>query len=91
MVDTSEEPALRYMQVVARREAPTLLPIIRYYNCVAGLPGVAGHEAVNHSMHGVCVTYWCPHQERGVILEQGEDEAQEDPRMPLPPAAVLLG
>lgn len=68
MVDTSEQPALGYMEVVAQRNAATLLPIIQdhvlpgtivhsdewaAYNRVAGLPGVAGHDTVNHSVEFV--------------------------------------
>ena len=65
LVDTSQNPALGYMTVVACRDAHTLLPIIqahvapgtivhsdqwRAYNNVATLPSVAGHSTVNHSV-----------------------------------------
>ena len=65
MVDTSHQPALGYMEVVQRRNAATLLPIIQAhtapgsiihsdewaaYQQVSGLPTVA---AVNHSLNFV--------------------------------------
>ena len=49
MVDTTHEPAIGVMRVVAQRDAATLLPIIsdewRAYNSVGTLP------TVNHSLH----------------------------------------
>ena len=68
LVDTSQRPALGYMEIVPRRDAATLLPIIQQhvlpgttiwsddwaaYNRVAAIPGVAGHGVVNHSLHFV--------------------------------------
>ena len=68
IVDTSVTPALGYMELVPRRNAATLLPIISAhvapgttvysdewsaYNRVSTLPGVAGHGTVNHSLHFV--------------------------------------
>ena len=68
MVDTSHTPALGYMQIVPRRDANTLLPIIqqhvangtvihsdewRAYSRVATLPNVATHGVVNHSINFV--------------------------------------
>lgn len=68
LVDTSYSPALGYMEVVQRRDAATLLPIIqahtapgtiihsddwRAYSRVASLPTVATHGVVNHSLHFV--------------------------------------
>ena len=68
MVDTSQTPAVGYMELVPRRDAATLLPIIQQhvlpgttiwsdqwaaYNNVSSLPGVAGHGVVNHSLHFV--------------------------------------
>jgi hypothetical protein len=68
LVDTSQTPALGYMEVVSRRDAATLLPIIMAhtapgtiihsdewaaYRRVQSLPNVAGHGVVNHSRHFV--------------------------------------
>ncbi len=68
MVDTSHQPALGYMEVVQRRNAATLLPIIQAhtapgttvhsdewaaYNQVQSLPTVGTHNTVNHSLHFV--------------------------------------
>ena len=68
MVDTSHQPALGYMEVVQRRNAATLLPIIQAhtapgsiihsdewaaYRQVSGLPTVAAHNTVNHSLNFV--------------------------------------
>ena len=68
MVDTSQVPALGYMEIVDQRDAATLLPIIRdhvlpgttiwsdmwaAYNGIRALPGVAGHDRVNHSIQFV--------------------------------------
>ena len=68
MVDVSHTPALGYMEVVQRRDAATLLPIIqahtapgtiihsdewRSYRRVASLPSVAAHATVNHSLNFV--------------------------------------
>ena len=68
MVDTSHAPALGYMEIVQRRDAATLLPIIQAhtapgtiihsdewaaYRQVHGLPTVASHGVVNHSLHFV--------------------------------------
>lgn len=71
LVDTSTSPALGYMEIVPRRDAATLLPIInnhvapgtivhsdewRAYNQVATLPNVSSHATVNHSMTFVAPT-----------------------------------
>ena len=68
MVDVSHSPALGYMQIVPKRDASTLLPIIqqhvalgtiihsdqwRAYNQVSSLPNVASHDTVNHSIEFV--------------------------------------
>ena len=68
LVDTSYRPALGYMELVAQRDAATLLPIIQAhtrpgtiihsdewaaYNRVQSLPNVASHETVNHSLEFV--------------------------------------
>ena len=65
LVDTSHTPALHYMEVVAQRDAATLLPIIQahvapgaiidsvqwaVYNQVSSLPNVGSHSTVNHSI-----------------------------------------
>ena len=68
LVDTSHTPGLGYMQIVPRRDAGTLLPIIQRsvapgtivhsdewaaYRRIATLPPVAAHEVVNHSVEFV--------------------------------------
>ena len=68
LVDTSHEPALGYMELVQRRDAATLLPIIQAhvlpnttifsdewsaYNQIQQLPKVLSHQTVNHSPHFV--------------------------------------
>ncbi len=68
MVDTSHIPSLGYMEIVQRRDAATLLPIIQAhvapgtivhsdewssYRRVATLPPVASHQTVNHSLQFV--------------------------------------
>ena len=68
MVDVSHSPALGYMQIVPKRDAATLLPIIQQhvapgtiihsdqwsaYNRVSTLPNVASHRTVNHSIEFV--------------------------------------
>ncbi|KAI8478483.1 hypothetical protein Bbelb_437870 [Branchiostoma belcheri] len=68
IVRTDVQPAVGYMQVVERRDAATLLPIIQRsvlpgstvysdewaaYRNVALLPNVAQHHTVNHSLHFV--------------------------------------
>ena len=68
MVDVSHQPALGYVEIVQQRNAATLLPIIQAhiqpgtiihsdqwaaYNSVSTLPGVAGHQTVNHSLEFV--------------------------------------
>ena len=68
IVDTSHQPALGYMEVVHRRDATTLLPIIQAhtapgsivhsdewssYRRVQQLGNVSAHNTVNHSLHFV--------------------------------------
>ena len=68
MVDTSQTPALGYMEIVPDRSAATLLPIIQAhilpgtiihsdewaaYQRVASLPNVAQYDTVNHSVEFV--------------------------------------
>ena len=65
MVDTSQQPALGYMEVVPTRDAATLLPIMwqhvadgsivwsdmwTTYNGIQLLPIVSNHDTVNHSV-----------------------------------------
>lgn len=65
MVDTSQSPAVGYMEIVSNRSQATLLPIIQShtqpgtivwsdewaaYRNVASLPNVASHSTVNHSV-----------------------------------------
>ena len=68
MVDTSQSPALGFMQIVPRRDAATLLPIIQahtapnttiysdewaaYCQIQTTIPAVT-HQTVNHSLHFV--------------------------------------
>ena len=69
--DTSHSPALGYMQIVAQRDAATLLPIIQShvapgtiiwsdqwaaYSNVSSLSHVASHSTVNHSVEFVAPT-----------------------------------
>ena len=64
----SQAPALGYTEIVPRRDATTLLPIIQAhvapgtvihsdewaaYNCVASLPNVSSHGTVNHTYNFV--------------------------------------
>ena len=64
VVNASHEPALGYMEIVSRRDASTLLPIIQahvlpgtiiysdewaVYNQVHNLPNITSHSSVNHS------------------------------------------
>ena len=68
LVDVSQQPALGYMELVSRRDAQTLLPIIQAhvlpgtiiysdewaaYNQVQNIPNVTAHATVNHSLHFV--------------------------------------
>ena len=67
MVDTSQTPALGYMEIVSSWNAATLLPIIQAhtapnttirsdqwatYNRISSIPTIT-HEVVNHSLHFV--------------------------------------
>ena len=68
IVDTSQQPALGFMQVVPSLDAQTSLPIIQAhvalgsvvhsdqwaaYRNTQGLPNVNAHLTVNHSLHFV--------------------------------------
>lgn len=68
MCDTSETPALGYMEIVSTRDAATLLPIIHAhinsgvtiysdqwaaYNGLSHMVSVSGHCTVNHSVEFV--------------------------------------
>ena len=83
MVDTSVVPSLGYVQVVPRRDAATLLPIIQQhvqpgtviwsdqwaaYNQVGRLAGVASHDTVNYSV-AFFSTIWCSHTDCEKLLE----------------------
>ncbi len=66
MVDITHTPAMGYMEIVAHRDAGTLLPIIgnhiaqgteiwsdqwAAYNNISSLPNVSRHQTVNHSVN----------------------------------------
>ena len=68
ILDVTQQPALGYMEIVPRRDASTLSPIIsqhvlpstivhsdewRAYNRINTLPLVAAHKTVNHSVNFV--------------------------------------
>ena len=68
MVDASQSPGLGYMEIVQRRDACTLLPIIQAhcapgttvhsdewasYNAVGNIANIGQHGVVNHSLHFV--------------------------------------
>ena len=68
LVDTSQTPALGYMEIVPQRDAATLLPLINAhvvpgtiihsdewaaYNRVQRLSNVSSHDVVNHSVNFV--------------------------------------
>ena len=68
LVDTSQTPALGYMEIVPQRDAATLLPLINVhvapgtiihsdewaaYNRVQRLSNVSSHDVVNHSVNFV--------------------------------------
>ena len=65
MVDTSQQPALGYMELVQQRDASNLLPIIQAhtspgttiyldelaaYRRVSNIPGIVAQNTVNHSL-----------------------------------------
>lgn len=65
MADITQQPALGYMEIVAHRNAATLLPIINShvapgtevwsdewsaYHNIGSLPNVSTHKTVNHSV-----------------------------------------
>ena len=67
MVDTNHVPALGYMVIVDSKDAATVFPIISnhtlpgtvlwsdkwvaYNRASTAIPGIAGHQSVNHSLH----------------------------------------
>ena len=68
MVDTTQSPALGYMEIVPRRDAATLLPIIQAhtapnttihsdewaaYRQIQTTIATVNHPTVNHSLHFV--------------------------------------
>ncbi len=94
--------ALGYMEIVPNRTRVALLPIIQRhvhpgtiiwsdewagYRNVASLPNVSSHSTVNH----FCGTHWHPHTKRGVVLEPGENQVEEDERMSCSPDALVFG
>ena len=67
MVDTTQVPAIGYMEIVSSRDAATLFPIVQahirlgtiiwsdrwaVYNAISStIAGIGGHQTVNHSLH----------------------------------------
>ena len=103
LVDVSQQPALGYMELVSRRDAQTLLPIIQAhvlpgtiiysdewaaYNQVQNIPNVTAHAIVNHSLHFVD-TQACSYSKHRELLEQGkvQDKAYEGST---PPSAGVI-
>ena len=97
MCDTSVTPALGYMQVVARRDAATLLPLIEdhvnqgtiiwsdswaAYDGISQLPSVQGHSAVNHSIEFATTAGVHTNHIESYILEPGKDKTQKNARLP---------
>ena len=105
MVDVSHTPALGYMEIVPRRNAATLLPIINShvragttvysdewaaYNRVGTLPNVSSHATFNHSLHFVDPVTGT-HTQNRELLEQGEAQAKKNEGLPCPAPSRIPG
>ena len=104
LVDTSHTPAPGVMQVVAQRDAATLLPLIQQftkpgtevwsdewsaYHNIGTLPNVSTHQTVNHSLH-FKDPVTAVHSEDIELLEPGKDETEENEGLSPPPAAIVF-
>ena len=105
-VDTTTKDFFKFfMQIVPRRDAQTLLPIITRhiaagstiwsdewaaYNGLAGLNGYA-HSTVNHSQRFVDPRDWGSHERYRKPLERLQGSAQEAARRGSPRCARLPG
>ena len=84
LVDISHFPAFGYMEIIDRRDAATLLPIINShvlagtiihsnewasYHCVSTLPNVSRHYVVNHSVTFINPTTGTHTQHIKILLE----------------------
>ena len=88
LVDTSHHPAKGYMQVVDRRDANTLIPLIRahtlpgtiihsdqwaaYAQTAASIPHITQHCTVNHTLEFVNHTTGTHTQHGGELLGESE-------------------
>ena len=106
MLDTSQSPALGFMQIVPDRTAATLLPILQQhvaqgsvvhsdqwasYNQVGNLPNKCICSWNSQSLHGICEPIWSPHTEYRELLELDENEAQTDEGVCCERSTQLLG
>ena len=97
MVDTSVTPGLGLMELVAQRDAATLLPIIQQhvhpgttvwsdmwatYSHVQHIPPVAQHQTVSHSIEFVNSATGVPYPTHKIALEQSQNKNQENERLP---------
>ena len=105
IVDVTQQPALGYMEIVPRRDAATLLPIVaqhvlpgtivhsdewRAYNRINTLPLVAAHRTVNHSLNFVDPGTGVHTQHIESYWNQVKTKLKNE-RVPSPYAAVILG